>query len=69
LNGNDPELLREQPCECHLRWRCLFLRSDPGQQVDHGLIGFDGLDLEPLERCLGDLFEELSKMIERFCLV
>src|SRR5450755_7226 len=45
-NRNDPRLLSEQPGERDLRWRRLFLRSDPSQQVDHGLIGFDGLRRE-----------------------
>src|SRR5947209_8571677 len=45
-NRHDPRLLRKQPGECDLRWRRLFLCSDPGQQVDHDLIGFDGLRCE-----------------------
>src|SRR5262245_6622399 len=42
-NRNDPRLLRQEPGERDLCRRRLFLRSDPGQQVNHGLIGFDGL--------------------------
>ena len=45
-NRNDPRLLSEQPSERDLRWRRLFLLSNPGQQVDHGLIGRDGLRRE-----------------------
>src|SRR5690349_14397353 len=40
-NRNNPRLLSEQPGERDLCWRRLFLRSDPCQQVDHGLIGTD----------------------------
>src|SRR5215471_21686225 len=36
-NRHDPWLLRQQPGERDLRRRRLFLLSDAGQQVDHGL--------------------------------
>ncbi len=40
-NRNDPRRPREQPGKCNLCWSRLFLLSDPSEQVDHGLIGFD----------------------------
>src|SRR5579883_3252218 len=42
-NRNDPRLLRKQPGQRDLCRRRLFLRSDPGEQVDYDLVGTDGL--------------------------
>src|SRR5713226_7345614 len=68
-NRNDPRLLSEQPGERDLRRRRLFLLSDPGEQVDNGLIGFDCLGREArvaaanVREVEGRVFVDLARQI------